>query len=208
VKRFTHSQLLVFASLVAIVIGVSLSSCSGFFPGANSIVALQIAPSNQMVAPGATQQYTATATYGNNTVGDATTKVNWSSSNTNIATISSAGLAKALNLLGTTTITAQTGSVIAKTGLTVSNQTVSSVTVSPSSLSLIVGQNQQLTATANYSNNSSGNVTNSASWSSSATGVATVNNAGIVTAVAQGTATITASFGGQSGNATVTVTGQ
>ena len=207
-KRFTYSQLFVFASLVAFAIAVSLSACSGFFPGANSIVSLQISPLNQVVAPGATQQFTATATYGNNTVGDATTAVNWSSTNTNIATISSAGVATAQNLLGVTTISAKTGSVIAQTGLTVSNQTVSSVTVSPSSLSLIVGQTQQLTATAFYSNNSSGNVTNSASWSSSATGVATVNNAGVVTAVGSGTATITASFGGQSGNATVSVTGQ
>jgi len=208
VKRFTYSQLFVFASLVAFAIAVSLSACSGFFPGANSIVSLQISPLNQVVAPGATQQFTATATYGNNTVGDATTAVNWSSTNTNIATISSAGVATAQNLLGVTTISAKTGSVIAQTGLTVSNQTVSSVTVSPSSLSLIVGQTQQLTATAFYSNNSSGNVTNSASWSSSATGVATVSNAGVVTAVGSGTATITASFGGQSGNATVSVTGQ
>ena len=190
---------------MAIAIAVSLSACGNFFPPKSQIVSLQISPANKIVTPGATQQYTATATYGDNSVGDATTKVSWASSATNIATIDSTGLATAQSQLGTTTISATAGSVIARTGLTVSNSTVSSVTVSPSSVSLIVGQTQQLSATANYSNNSSSDVTNQATWSSSATGVATVSSAGMVTAVAQGTATITASFGGQSGNATVSV---
>lgn len=205
VQRSAYSQLGLFALLAAIAIAVSLSACGNFFPPKTQIVALQISPSNKTAAPGSSTQYTATATYGNNTVGNATSVVNWKSSSTNIATIDAAGLATAQSQLGTTTISATSGSVIAKTGLTVSNQTVSSVTVSPSSVSLTVGQSQQLSATAFYSDNSSVNVTNQATWSSSATGVATVNNAGTVTAVATGTATITASFGGQSGNATVTV---
>jgi plastocyanin len=45
----------------------------------------------------------------------------------------------------------------------------------------------------------------SAAWSSSNTAVATVDQNGLVTAVADGTATITASAGGATGTATVTV---
>ena len=202
VSRYSpRSPLAVFT---AIAISLSLTSCSGFFPGANDITALTIAPSNAMLAPGGVQQYTATATYGNNTTGDATNVVNWSSSTTSIATITSTGLATAGSQLGTTTIQAQTGSVISKTGLTVSNSTVTSVTVSPASVSLIAGQTQQLAATANFSNNSSSNVTNLATWTSSNSSVATVSG-GLVTAVATGTATIFASYSGQVGNATVTV---
>jgi Bacterial Ig-like domain (group 2) len=44
-----------------------------------------------------------------------------------------------------------------------------------------------------------------ASWSSSMTSVATVNQSGLVTAVAAGSSTITASSGGTTGTATVTV---
>lgn len=179
--------------------------CSGFFPSADTITSITISPLNAMIAPAGVQQYTATGTFGNNTTGDVTGQVDWTSSATNIATINSAGLATAGSQLGTTTISAKSGSVIAQTGLTVSNSTVTSVTVSPSSVSLIAGQNQQLAATANFSNNSSSNVTNSATWNTSASSVATVSNTGLVTAVATGTATITASYGGQSGNATVTV---
>lgn len=45
------------------------------------------------------------------------------------------------------------------------------------------------------------------SWTSSAPGTATVNGAGLVSGIAQGTATITATSGGLSRTATVTVTG-
>lgn len=46
-----------------------------------------------------------------------------------------------------------------------------------------------------------------ASWLSSTTSVATVNQSGLVTAVAAGSSTITASSSGSSGTATVTVSG-
>jgi len=48
-------------------------------------------------------------------------------------------------------------------------------------------------------------VTDSASWSSSDEGVATVSSGGEVTAVAAGSATITASYEGVSGESEVTV---
>ena len=202
-KLLTLISLLVIGGCVLF----SQLGCGGFFPKDTDITALTISPSNQTVAPGGTQQYTATATYGNDTSGDATNKVTWSSSVAGIATISASGLATVGSQLGTTTIAAknESGSVIAKTGLTVSNATVDSVAVSPSSASIFTGQPQQLSASASYSNNSSVNVTNQASWSSSATSVATVSGSGVVTGIAPGTATVIASFGGQSGNSIITV---
>ena len=71
--------------------------CGQFFPGANSITALSVAPASATVQPGVTQQYTATATYGNNTTGDVTTQVTWSTTPTNVATITSGGLLTAVS---------------------------------------------------------------------------------------------------------------
>ena len=88
-----------------------------------------------------------------------------------------------------------------------STPTVSGVTVTPSSLSLDVynNPNDALAATVNGTNNPSQGVT----WTSSNTGVATVNDSGTVTAVAAGSATITATStydSSKSGTCSVTVT--
>ncbi|MDB5936378.1 MAG: hypothetical protein JWQ01_3722, partial [Massilia sp.] len=65
---------------------------------------------------------------------------------------------------------------------------------------------QQFTATATYSDNSTGNITSSAAWTSSNTPVAVVLNTGVATGLTAGTTTITATSGGKSGSAVLTVT--
>ena len=60
-------------------------------------------------------------------------------------------------------------------------------------------------ATANYSDGSTTNVTTSAQWASSDSAAAAVNSSGLVTAMADGNATITANFTSQTGSASVTV---
>lgn len=75
---------------------------------------------------------------------------------------------------------------------------VESLTVSPPSITLAPGSIQQLTA------GRGGNAV-TATWQSSAPDIATVSSTGLVTAVAQGSATITASEGGESASSVVTV---
>jgi len=67
--------------------------------------------------------------------------------------------------------------------------TVNSVTVSPASVTLDPNGTQQLTATVDATPASADKTV---TWTSSAPGIATVSESGLVTAVAQGTATITA----------------
>src|SRR5207247_7680798 len=89
--------------------------------------------------------------------------------------------------------------------ITVSGVPVASVTVSPASASVPVGQTQQLTATLKDAN---GTVLTGrpVAWSSNNTPVATVTGTGLVTAKVAGSATITATSEGQSGTAAITVT--
>ena len=92
--------------------------------------------------------------------------------------------------------------------------TVSGVVVTGSGAFTSKNQTSQLTATANLSDSTSQNVTNTATWSSSNPAVASVSSTGLVTAVSFGTATITANYQGAQGSlsaivslkATVTVT--
>jgi hypothetical protein len=89
--------------------------------------------------------------------------------------------------------------------LLVVQPTIAGLTVTPSTMSLIVAQQGSAVATAVYSDASTANVTKMAVWTSSNDKIATVN-AGQITAVSPGTATITATYDGQSGTITVTVT--
>jgi len=190
---------------------MTAGGCGQFFPSSTTITALTVAPSNGIVAPGVTQQYTATATYGNNTTADVTSSVTWSASPSNVATISNTGLLTG-GALGTATVKAQSGSVIASTGVTVANKTVTSVTISPTmqTLSLSTAPTVQFTATATYSDSTTGVVTTTATWSSSDSSKVSISNTspnnGLATAVATGTSSITATAGGVTSIAsTVTV---
>ncbi len=82
---------------------------------------------------------------------------------------------------------------------------VASISVTPSSGSVGVGATLQFTATPRdqYGNQVS-NLT--PSWSSSSTGVATVNSSGLATGVAAGSAQIRATVNGFTGSGTLTVT--
>jgi len=79
-----------------------------------------------------------------------------------------------------------------------SAQTLESITLNPQEPVIQAGFWRTFSATAHYSNGTTANVTQTAAWSSSNTGVAIVTNQpglkGLVTAVAQGTARITASI--------------
>lgn len=205
-------QQFLLASRTALVLAFlfTAAGCGQFFPSSTTITALAVAPSNGTVAPGVTQQYSATATYGNNSTGDVTSKVTWSANPTSVATINSTGLLTGV-ALGTATVKAQSGSVIGSTGLTVTNKTVTSVTIQPLTQALSVSMQPmtvQFTATATYQDGSMGNVTATATWNAISTpsGVATISSTGLATAVMAGTATVTATVSGVTSNsATITV---
>ena len=127
----------------------------------------------------------------------------WASSDTAVATVDTDGLVTAVDN-GTATITAMAGEVSASAVLTV-EQVAAAVSVSPTADTLVaLGDVVRLTAEATDAN---GNLVVNAefSWASGDTAVATVDEDGLVTAVDNGTATITATAGEVSGSAVLTV---
>jgi trimeric autotransporter adhesin len=87
-----------------------------------------------------------------------------------------------------------------------SEATVTSVQVSPATVSIGIGSNQQFTATAHYSDSSSKDITSSAQWISSDPSVASINSSGMAAGSNSGTVTITAKSGTQQSSATLRVT--
>ena len=171
--------------------------------GTIPVASVGVTPPSASVLVGQTVQLTATPrdAAGNPLTGRVVT---WSTSASGVATVNNSGLVTAQGQ-GSATITATSEGQSGTASITVSIIPVASVTVSPSSLNLSVGQTGQLTATPRDAagNPLTGRVV---TWSTSASNVATVNNNGVVTAQAEGTATITAASEGQSGTASVTVT--
>ncbi len=173
---------------------------------------ITIDPLNASIADDTTRQFTATGNFSDGNPQGITRDVTWSSSNPNVATISNSGgtdgLATAL-APGVTTITATFNGVSAATNFTVTSAVITSITISPGNQTLLDGDTRQLRATGSFSDATSQEVTELATWSSSNTSVATVSTVpgskGEVEAVAPGTATITAEFGGITATTLITV---
>jgi uncharacterized protein YjdB/C1A family cysteine protease len=137
------------------------------------------------LAVGATETLTATVLPSN-----ATNKtVNWASSNTSIATVSSSGLVHGV-AAGTATITATTqdGGKSATCDVTVNEVPVSGVTLNKTSTALSVGDSETLVANVQPPSATNKNFI----WTSDNMSIATVSTNGLVSAIAVGTATITA----------------
>ncbi|MGN6391605.1 MAG: Ig-like domain-containing protein [Gemmatimonadales bacterium] len=132
--------------------------------------------------------------------------VTWTTSNAQVATVSSSGLVTGV-AAGTATITATSEGKSGSARVTVATTAspVASVQVSPASSTIASGVTVQLTGTPK---DAAGQPLSSrtVAWSTSAPAVATVSSSGLVAGVAAGSATITAMSEGKQGTATITVT--
>ena len=127
----------------------------------------------------------------------------WSSNNVAVATVSSTGVVNAL-APGTTSIVAGSEGRVGSASIIVLARLAGTVTVTPSSTTLIVNGTQQLTTqiTDSLGTLLTGRVI---AYNSDAPAIATVNTSGIVTAIAPGIARVTATSEGKSGSVSITV---
>ena len=127
--------------------------------------------------------------------------VTWTSDNTSVARVDSNGKVIATGV-GSATVTASAGGKSARCTVVVTPIPVSGITLPDANI--VVGATVTLTASVTPASAENREVT----WSSSNPGVATVSNTGVVTGLASGTATITATAkdgSGVSGSCIVTV---
>ncbi len=127
----------------------------------------------------------------------------WTSSNPAIIDVSSTGLALAKGE-GSATITATSEGKSSTVSLTVAPAAIALVAVTPSRISLEVGETVKLTAEARDARGN-GLAQRPFAWTSDRPGVATVGGDGTITGVATGSATVTVESGGKRGTASVTV---
>jgi len=128
----------------------------------------------------------------------------WSSNDTSVATVSSAGVVTGRNV-GNAQVAASSGGQSAVVAISVLPVAVASVAVLPATASLTIGGTVALHA-ATYDAASQEITGRSIVWASDAPQVASVDASGTVTAVAAGTAHVSATSEGRSASATITVT--
>ena len=192
------------ALLTVLACGRSTSPTSA--GGPTPVAAVGVSPPSASVQAGTSLQLTATPQ-------DATGQplsgrvVTWSSDAMAFATVNGSGLVTGL-APGPVTITATSEGKTGTSDITVVDVPVvrvASVTVTPASASVDAGSTVQLTATPK---DASGAPLpgRAVTWSSDAMAFATVNGSGLVTGVAAGPATITATSEGKTGTSAITVT--
>ena len=221
--RVVPSSLVTFTSSNAAVAAISPSGLlTGVAPGAATISAtsggmtgtaqvtvtnvpvasVAVTPNAPTIQVGKTVALTAQALNGSGQPLPGRT-VAWSSGTPSVATVDATGLVTGVGS-GTAVVFASIDGVLGWADITVVQVPVASVTITPATPSVTVGQTTQLTA---VTQDAAGNTLQGrvVSWSTSAAAIADVNSSGVVTGVTTGTATITATSEGQTGTATVTV---
>lgn len=129
--------------------------------------------------------------------------VTWSSNNPSVATVTTDGTITG-RAIGAATITATSEGRAGQAAVTVTLLPVQTVSVTPSVDTLAIGTQRQHTAVLRDESGAvlTGRVL---AWSSNNVAVATVSSSGVVSALAPGSVTITASSGGRIGTSTVVV---
>jgi hypothetical protein len=200
------------ASISATYMGVTGSVSVTVTPA--TLTQVQVTPFNPTLSLNTPLQFVATAIYSDGTNIAVTGLATWLSSDPNVAGISNAagsrGQATSLGK-GSTKISATYMNVTGTATLTVTDATVTQIQLTPFNPTVAAGFDEQLTATAIYSDGTNRDITSLATWTSSADATAAVSDAGatkgLVSALQAGTATIKAQYGGISGTTSVTVSG-
>jgi len=143
---------------------------------------------------------------------DITSQVTWSTADLTIASFTNTAIPNAVtgHKPGNVVLTATVGNISNTFTLTVSNATVTALAITPANPSVPKGLTQQFAVTGTFSDASTQDVTLNATWASTDTTVATVSDAagskGLAQSLAIGSTQISATFGGISNTASLTVT--
>jgi uncharacterized protein YjdB len=172
---------------------------------APAVGSISVSPGSATVYVAATTPLTATVRDVNNLVMQGMA-VSWSSDQPQTASVSQSGVVTGL-APGVVTITASSGGKAGAAAVTVQLAPVATVTVTPSTLNLRDRNDERTGILSATLRDALGNelTGRAVSWSSSKEQVATVDQAGVVTAQNKGDTTVTATSEGVNGTATVKV---
>ena len=191
-------------SIISAYIG-ALSSRATLTVNDAALVSISLAPEDPTLPLGTEQQITAQGTYSDQSTHDITHTVTWSSSDSDVVSVSGSGLATA-RAFGSVTVTASSGPIVATTTISASAAGLKSMTIRPGNAKIAQNTSQQFWAEGIFSDGSTRNVTGQVSWTSSNSNVAKMIGKGLAKATSPGATTITATMGSNSVSITLGVT--
>jgi len=208
-RLFAVAALLVVAAwLICVMVLVAGGCGGGSYSSPPRVFAPSIAtqPQNQTVTAPATATFSVTAT------GTAPLSYQWSKDGTAIS-----GATSATYTTSATTgadngakfavaVTNSAGGVTSNSATLNVNGALQTINITPANSSIELGIALQFTATGNYSDGSTKDVTSPAQWTSTNTAVATVDSTGTVTTKGTGNTTIQAALNSVNGSISLTVT--
>lgn len=201
-QLLNRSETLVFRaglSVTALLIALILCGC-----GAPYSVSLLVTPGTASVALGDTAQFTVIARYTNGESQDVTSSVSWSTLDTGVARMNTAGAATSVHT-GTTTVVASLHGATGRATITVSNAALTAISIAVPAAPLAAGLSEQLRATGTYSNDSTADITDAVTWSAAQPAVLAVSSDGMAVGKAAGNTQIGASLSGISASAQIVV---
>ncbi|WP_057829901.1 beta strand repeat-containing protein [Colwellia sp. TT2012] len=208
------------SEITAIFSGLSTTTIATVTPAV--LTNIYINPVNSAIDIGDQVSYNAICKYSDGSLHNLPSNGLWQSSNIDVATIQITGPTSAwatgLNE-GSTNITARVGDIVSNTAIlevapkVITPVVITSILITPALATVAVGTQEQFTAVAYYSNDTTAEITSQATWLSDNGNVVSIittgDNAGFAHALATGTANITAVLDNvTSNNATITVAGK
>jgi len=198
---FSFGTVMILALLMA---GCSSSSKSSPPPPppAPEIVEINIEPPIVTLDVGTSEHYQAIARDDEGTISDVSDQVLWSLENDNgtvelSADIPGLALAKAI---GTDNVVATLGLLSTTSAVTVIDEVLDTLVVSPAGADLIAGTEETFSAMGAYIGGRTQDLTDESDWLSEAPGTVSITQSGVATAVVQGETRIFASFAGVESN--------
>ncbi len=194
-------------TLLAVITGCSDSSDRNASKPP-TISDLNIEPAYTVLDIGSSERYRAFATYSDGAVENVSAEVSWSlESDTEIVelTVGNDDLLATAVMAGQDNLLASLASFTATSFIEVVEAELVELTVSPAKAEMLAGYTQAFTAEGRYDDGHTQDLTDESAWSSDNSAVASVGNNGVATGESKGTATISASLEGLSGNAVVDV---
>lgn len=198
------------AHIYAVCLGVTSNVCT-VTVNPVKIVSISLSPVSSNLYVGQTVSIKATATYIDGSTRDITETALWSVVSGGGVKILAKGLIEAVAVNQTAGIVASLQNINSEpASIQINSSPVVGIAITPHSISVPSGLQQQFIAIATYADNTTADVTQMANWSSENPSVATISDIigskGLATGHNQGSTTITAAFSGYTSSADLEVT--